>query len=221
MHVILKSLKGLSRFRIFQYRGSTVIYLTLAAISKIYATLFATTDYCVVPTPYGRLYLPKKGYSSGRILTFLLDMVEPQWKSYFESLVKCANEGVLIDVGAAADGWYSIKACKMNSKMRVVAVEPSSSEFYWLVNNLILNRCQGRSLPLKVALGDIDKIVDLNGEKVRSLKLDEVLKAIGIAYRDIKILKIDVEGAGLRVLKGALKTLRIGKTLHIFRSSQS
>jgi 23S rRNA U2552 (ribose-2'-O)-methylase RlmE/FtsJ len=124
-------------------------------------------------------------------------------------------EGVMIDVGAAADGWYSIKACKMNPKIRVVAVEPSSFEFHWLINNLSLNSCQGRVLPLKVALGDIEEIVDLKDEKVHSMRLDEALKAIGIAYRDVKILKIDVEGAGLRVLKGALKTLQVGKP-HIF-----
>ena len=85
---ILKPLKRLSRFRILQYRGSNEVYLALTAISKLYALLFATTDYYVVPTPYGRIYLPKKGYSSGRILTCLLDMVEPQWQPYFESLIK-------------------------------------------------------------------------------------------------------------------------------------
>jgi len=68
---------------------------------------------------------------------------------------------------------------------------------------------------LKVALGDIEEIFDLKDEKVHSMRLDDVLKAISIAYRDVKILKIDVEGAGLRVLKGALKTLQFGKP-HIF-----
>jgi precorrin-6B methylase 2 len=52
-------------------------------------------------------------------------MIEPQWQPYFESLIRCVNEGVLVDVGAAADGWYSLKACKMNPKIRVVAVEPT------------------------------------------------------------------------------------------------
>ena len=212
---ILKPLKCLSRYRILQYRGSNVVYLTLTGISKLYALFFTTTDYYIVPTPYGKLYLPKKGYSSGHILTCLLDMVEPQWQPYFESLIRCMTEGVLVDIGAAADGWYSLKACKMNPKIRVVAVEPSSFEFYWLINNLTLNGCRERISLLKVALSDTDEIVDLNGEKVHSMRLDELLKAAGIAYRDVKILKIDVEGMGYRVLKGALKTLQIGKP-HIF-----
>lgn len=213
---MLKPLKeGLARHRIFQYRGSGIVYQALRVASRLYATIFATMEYCVVPTPYGKLYLPKRGYSSGRVVTYVLDMVEPQFQLYFEPLVKRLDEGVLIDVGAAADGWYSIKACKMNPKIRVVAVEPSSFEFYWLANNLNLNSCRGRVLPLKVALGDIEEIFDLKDEKVHSMRLDDVLKAIGIAYRDVKILKIDVEGAGLRVLKGALKTLQFGKP-HIF-----
>jgi len=57
-------------------------------------------------------------------------MVEPQFQFYFELLVEYLDKGVLIDIGAAAYSWYSIKACKMNPKIRVVAVEPSSFEFY-------------------------------------------------------------------------------------------
>jgi hypothetical protein len=127
------------------------------------------------------------------------------------------TEGVLVDIGAAADGWYSLKACKMNPKVRVIAVEPSSFEFYWLINNLTLNGCRERISLLKVALSDTDEIVDLNGEKVHSMRLDELLKAIGIAYRDVKILKIDVEGMGYRVLKGALKTLQIGNRTYFLK----
>ena len=42
---------------------------------------------------------------------------------------------------------------------------------------------------MKVALDDIEEIFDLKDEKVHSMRLDDVLKAIGIAYRDVKILK--------------------------------
>ena len=101
---ILKPLKCLSRYRILQYRGSNVVYLTLTGISKLYALFFTTTNHFIVPTPYGKLYLQKKGYSSGRILTCLLDMVEPQWQPYFESLIRCVTEGVLVDIR----GRYSI-----------------------------------------------------------------------------------------------------------------
>jgi len=172
--------------------------------------LFIAMDYSIVPTPYGKLYLPKKGYSSGRILTYIMDMVEPQCALYFEELVKYAKETVLVDIGAAADGWYSIKACKLNPKIRVIAVEPSSYEYGWLINNLDSNSCRGRVFPLKVALGNTTEVLNLNGEEVRCMKLDDLLTTIGVTLKEVKILKIDVEGMGLRVIKGALKTLQKG-----------
>ena len=110
---MLKPLKeGLAHHRIFQYRGSGIVYQALRAASKLYATIFATMEYCVVPTPHGKLYLPKKGYSSGRVVTYMLDMVEPQFQFYFEPLVKRLDEGVLIDVGLPRTAGIPLKPAK-------------------------------------------------------------------------------------------------------------
>jgi hypothetical protein len=135
----------------------------------------------------------------------MLDMVEPQWKPYFDPLIQSLNGGVLVDAGAAADGWYSLKTCKMNPKIKIVALEPSLFEFYWLTNNLALNNCLERVYLLKVALNDANGIVDIGGEKVYSATLDSLLNMLGIS--GVKALKIDVEGMGYRVLKGAQKIL--------------
>lgn len=200
--------KKLSNRKVFQYHGSKIIYLILRLISRLYVAPFSS-DYVVVPSPYGRLYLPKEGRTSyARIVTYMVDMVEPQWASYFEQLIKQLNEGFFVDVGAAADGWYSIKACKMNSKLSIIAVEPSSYEYKYLLANLASNGCLKRTLPTKVGLSDHNGVMDLNGEEVRCMRLDDLLPALRVALNAVKVLKIDVEGAGLKVLKGALQTIQ-------------
>ncbi len=98
----LSGLKTLSHYKVFQYRGSQTMYLTLSVISRAYMAFFAATNYMLIPTPYGKLYLPKTGYSSSRVITYMMDMVEPQCATYFEELVKCSSNNVLVDIGAAS-----------------------------------------------------------------------------------------------------------------------
>ncbi len=47
--------------------------------------------------------------------------------------------------------------------------------------------------------------------KVKTMKLDDVIKKLKIDYKDISLIKIDVEGHEYFVLKGANKTLKKSK----------
>jgi len=186
--------------------------ILLFIISKFYMLMFLTSPYVLVPTPYGRLYLPKKSKSIGRrIITYMTDMVESQWANYFEDTIKQINGEIFVDVGAAADGWYSIKASKLNSRVNVVAVEPSALEYEALLVNLAANGCLKRVLPINAALTDYNGVTILNQEKVKCMRLDTLVHNQRYPLNSLRVIKIDVEGAGLTVLRGATQILQYAK----------
>lgn len=152
----------------------------------------------VIPTKFCKLVLPKEGYASGRVIQFLLDVVEPQFKEEFEHVVKSAR--IMIDIGAAADGWYSIKACKLNPYIHVYAIEPLKTEYMWLVINIHNNKCTERITPLKIALGDHEGSTLINDEEVKLTTLDNLIEKLSLTAVDI--VKIDVKGAGYNIIGG-------------------
>jgi hypothetical protein len=66
--------------KIFTFKGSTIVYLFLVALSKLLTSL-TPSDYIVLPSIWGiRFVLPKSGYASGaRPITIMLGLV-PQWR---------------------------------------------------------------------------------------------------------------------------------------------
>lgn len=174
------------------------IYYLLVAISKLYSLLFFGLDHIIIITPYGKLLVPKKGYASGaRPITMALDVVEPQWKPYFETMIKDADW--FLDIGAASDGYYTLKAVRLNPKIKVIAIEPLKKEYYYLFNNLILNNIYRNVKSLNVALCREEKETEIEGEKVRCVTLKDLgeLKGRGV-------IKLDVEGAAYDILHNFL-----------------
>ncbi len=133
-----------------------------------------------------------------------------------------------IDVGAN-QGEYSVWAArKVGSKGRVLAFEPMQKLFDQLTENIRLNESFHKTiLPIKLGLADEKGEVILyasadsnegtntiyNTEKfsielgkIQIDTLDEQLNELKI--NEVNFLKIDVEGAELQVLKGALNTLK-------------
>ncbi|MDR7130458.1 FkbM family methyltransferase [Algoriphagus sp. 4150] len=133
-----------------------------------------------------------------------------------------------IDVGAN-QGEYSLWAArKVGIDGRVVAFEPMQQLFDQLTENIRLNEAFHKSIiPVKLGLSDKKGEVilyssadsnegtntiyntekfSIESGKIQLDTLDEQLKSLEIT--NVNFLKIDVEGAELQVLKGALNTLK-------------
>ena len=132
----------------------------------------------------------------------------------------------VVDAGAH-HGLYTLLASKrVRWHGRVIAVEPSPRECARLEKHLRLNRCSNTDL-VACALGEDPGEMDLYlvdgvqdwcnslrppavDEPVRTIRvsvrrLDDVLEKLGVSKVDF--LKLDVEGAELSVLYGAMKLL--------------
>lgn len=151
------------------------------------------------------------------------------WAPIFvlEKFLKAGD--TFIDVGAN-QGEYSLWAArKVGDQGKVVAFEPMRQLFGQLEENIRLNKSFQKSItPVQLGLSDkkgevilyasedanegtntiynTDKF-SIELEKIQLDTLDEQLKAIKI--KEVNFLKVDVEGAELQVLKGALNTLEL------------
>jgi FkbM family methyltransferase len=127
-----------------------------------------------------------------------------------------------VDVGANKGDFSLIAARVMNDEGRVLSFEPSPENCGWIRKSVELNGYRSIALH-ELALSDFEGHVPLylgersgwhsllpgerHGEsiEVAARTLDSVLADTGDAHVDV--LKIDVEGAELQVLRGAERTL--------------
>lgn len=133
----------------------------------------------------------------------------------------------VVDVGAYI-GLYTIMAAeKVGRNGKVIAIEPDPRNFEQLIKNLKLNNLQN-VIPLKMALADYTGFAKLflgqhgsvssllgkgDFETVQVTTLDNLLEQM--VMEKIDIVKIDVEGAELSVLKDAEKTINKNKNFGI------
>lgn len=143
--------------------------------------------------------------------------------------------GVFIDVGANL-GYYSVLASQVvGQDGRVVAIEPQSRLIGAMRENLRLNRCANvevlcMALSDQPGVGTIHLAPSVNSgasslavkhrfytssEEVQVTTLDALIAAHQIASVDV--IKIDVEGFEVQVLRGAHEALsrRVIRQLHI------
>lgn len=145
-----------------------------------------------------------------------------------EVLKKILSQGdVFIDVGAYKDGWHSLLAARLVGKQgKVYAFEPHPEFFKRLKENIRFNKLTNIRAE-RLALSDkkgkaffyeaeesssfFKKQIPqqkLTAERpiiVQTITLDSYLRKQRI--RKVRLVKIDVEGAEMRVLKGAKKLL--------------
>ena len=140
------------------------------------------------------------------------------------------NNGTFIDVGGHI-GKHSIPIAKRGN-IKVISIEPNENSFKLLNDNIILNDVEDIVTPINIALSDKEGIIeyfenehhpatnslvktkDKIPKKIKCSTLDKLCSNVN----DIKVVKIDVEGAELLVLKGAKETLLKHKPKIYFES---
>ena len=171
-------------------------------------------------TPGGsRLKLPADLRFTTTSVFLLRDKVEPEVR-YLEKFLRPGD--VFVDVGANI-GLFTLKAARFAS--RVVAAEPGAAAGRQLADNLALNGfrnvtivpkaisdTEGKAALFHNPLGDDPQAFSLindgtssESEEVEITTLDRLVTEFGLERVDC--LKIDVEGAEDRVIKGAAGTL--------------
>jgi FkbM family methyltransferase len=146
------------------------------------------------------------------------------------------NNAIVMDIGASI-GIYTILLSRIYPKAKIIAIEASPTLFEMLRSNCKLNNLLfpgSNVLLINKAISDKDDITtefyekhsmstmlkefltnlsstiltnqdELNKKLVRTVTIDNLVETIGV--NEISLLKIDVEGAEVLALKGAIKTL--------------
>ena len=148
-----------------------------------------------------------------------------------QTLLRRHDNGVVLDVGANM-GTFSIPLAKANSHMTFHAFEPQRIIYYQLCANTFVNgldnlHCHNFGLSNKrdrfelvmpdyavetnIGAFSIDNEVRENDYECPSQGKKETVVVFPLddgQHKDVRLIKIDVEGHELEVLKGAYKTLK-------------
>jgi len=148
---------------------------------------------------------------------------EIYFSKVYGRVFKPTKGAIVIDVGAHV-GIYSVKLAKKVGKQGLIlSIEPNTFNYRLLMENIKFNRLSERVIPLNVAAGSFNGKTKLylNSDaysgghsllpisqqwmQVRIRTLDTIMDKLELNHCDI--IKIDVEGYELEVLKGAEHTL--------------
>lgn len=146
-----------------------------------------------------------------------------------EKLLKDVNEGYVLDIGSNM-GTYGVPLAVRNPNLTVLCFEPQRIIYNQLCTNITINRLDN-VYAYNVAVSDHEDTIELKmpdymqEENIGGFSLDPLVKekcptsqgktetvnvvtidSIGLA--NVKMIKIDVEGLELEVLKGATETIK-------------
>ena len=189
-----------------------------------------------------RIELHAEHLSQGSILEHLIVRGELYEKETTELLCRILEPGdTFIDVGAHV-GWFTLLASKIvGPEGRVVAVEPECENYNWLRKNISINNINGNTETHRMVVTSQSEMVTfyLNADNdgghalwppknhsfnQKTAEKQQVIMAEGITLDDlckqenipeVKLIKIDTEGAEVKVLIGAGQLLRSQKVKHI------
>ena len=160
----------------------------------------------------GRWWLPA---SRGKLLRILLGSYEPEQTGLFQEWIRPGD--AVLDVGAHVGYYTVLSAVLAGPAGRVLAFEPNPTNHGFLKRHLALNGCAQVEV-LQAAASDAagtarfdfgggsgtGHLAEQGALEVTTVRVDDVCAERGLSPRAIKI---DVEGAELRVLRGAETTL--------------
>lgn len=182
-------------------------------------------------THEGYTFEPRDG-TADRAVLWVFNEVQTRW-GLGRHLARTPRGGVFFDVGAHC-GAISIPFESFFD--RVVAVEPLPDNFRALARNVALNGLQ-RKFRLRDAAagaargtgtlfvhGDDEPSLVPRGAPVETVEvdirpLDDMLDEEAISPPEVRLLKVDVEGAELQVLAGAQRLLREGSPLVVLEAN--
>jgi FkbM family methyltransferase len=137
-----------------------------------------------------------KPFTQNKCLLKFLEYCDTQNKKF----------NLVLDIGAWCGTWA--KAMEPYAK-KVIAFEPDKIHFECLMKNATIN-CAAR----REAVGSEEKYISLTednftqAKRVDKLGDTRMVTIDSLDYKDVDLIKIDVEGYEMEVLKGAQKTLQ-------------
>jgi len=219
-------------FKYFEVRGTTLkdniviwrakilygVFRFFFPFLKLRLGDFITKDVIAVNS-YGKFYCRRKDED----LPIICEAFEFKTIKEFKRLLN--QNSIVVDVGAHI-GKYTILSSRISKK--VIAIEPDKANYEILLRNINLNKLRNvvplnlaaysKNTPKKLYKGDTSGHHSLQKksahyEVVDCIRLDSLLRELGIS--EVDLLKIDVEGVELEVLKGISAYLRKRKIRNI------
>ena len=208
---IVKTLKGIA---FFHYRKIKQLFLDIGS-----EKVFSVNGYKITTIPNDR------GISTE---LSLFNTHEPLSTMILKKTVE--KDMFCIDVGANIGYYTFIQANEVGENGKVIACEPSSLNYSYLKKNLQLNQLSNVSSynialsdksgtsnllihPTKSNLNKISNSVNTNEnfENVKTLTLDELCNKLSL--KKVNLIRMDVEGHELQIMKGSIKTIKKFKPL--------
>jgi len=152
----------------------------------------------------------------------ILEMYAKRERFKFKEFIPKKGD-VVIDIGATLGDHTIIYSKLVGDNGIVIAIEPNKDSFSLLKKNIEFNKANNvicinaaawnKKGLLKVSKKDfytLDSVCisckDNNYYMVKSIKIDDIVNRFGI--KEVDLIKIDVEGAEYKVLRGGIKTIR-------------
>lgn len=245
--VLRKKLSSSQRAHLRRGYNAVAKALTISPLLAIFR-LFPTAHVARVKEqlrPIGQLdYMPSKimMYLDGSLQVMRLNSCqkEPETVAWIEQYMLKGD--VMYDVGANVGSYSFVAAAVLDGKCEVFALEPSSSTFAALSDNVRLNNLSSVIKPLHVALSNktelaifnysdtsagaglhaVGEAIDQVGggflpahrQPILAFRLDDLIEVFDLPVPNH--LKIDTDGAELRVIQGAEKMLGMSELRTIF-----
>jgi len=150
----------------------------------------------------------------------LLEMYIQKERLKFKDFLPKRNQ-IVIDAGASLGDYTLIYSKLIGKRGKVITFEPNKKAFNLLLKNIEANKVSN-VIALRMALwneegtisikeGNFSTLDKISSEKentyrVKAITLDSIVKKLKL--KRVDLVKIDVEGAEVQVLKGSLETIR-------------